>query len=120
MLKVGFREDSIWACEKMISPGRRLTRPAPLRMALSFARERPLRFERMEPASDMESGSLNFLGGAKSRPVKLPDLRSAYLLVSLVQCLACIQCFQQSNLRARECGHLIERAHQRRSNRHLR
>lgn len=79
MLKVGFRVVSIWACEKMMSPGRRLTRPAPRRMASSLTREMPLRFERIEPASDWLSGSLILLGGAKSRLPKLPDLRRAYL-----------------------------------------
>lgn len=76
MFMVGFRDAPICACEKMMSPGRRLTRPAPLRMAISFTRDMPLRFERMLPASLILSLSLNFLGGAKSRPVKVPDLRN--------------------------------------------
>lgn len=80
MLNVGFRESPIWACEKMMSPGRRLTRPAPLRMANSLTLDTPLRLDRMEPASDMESLSLILLGGAKSRAVKVPDLRSIALL----------------------------------------
>lgn len=60
---------------KTVSPGRRLTRPAPPRMALSCEFEIPLLLLLMLPASLIESASLNFLGGAKSRPVNVDDLR---------------------------------------------
>jgi hypothetical protein len=39
----------------------------------------PLRLLRILPASLIESGSLNFLGGAKSSEVNVPDLRSMCL-----------------------------------------
>ena len=54
-----------------------LTRLAPLAIAFLPTADMPDRLERMEPASDaFEPGSRNFGGGAKSRPVKRPDLRS--------------------------------------------
>lgn len=64
------------ACVNTLSPGRRLTRPAPLRMAAWLTAEMPLRLLRMLPASLMVSFSLNLRGGAKSRPVNVLDLRS--------------------------------------------
>lgn len=64
--------------------GRRLTRYAPLRMAPSCACDTPLRLLRMLPASLIVSGSLNRLGGAKSSPVNVPDLRSKCLSEGLV------------------------------------
>lgn len=63
------------ACVKTWSPGSRLTRPAPPRMALTCAAERPLRLLRIEPASLRASASTNLRGGAKSRAVKVLDLR---------------------------------------------
>jgi hypothetical protein len=60
---------------KTWSPGRRLTRPAPPRMALACAAERPLRLLRIEPASLRLSDSVNLRGGAKSRPVKVLSVR---------------------------------------------
>ena len=59
-----------------MSSGRRETRPAPFRIAPSCLDEIPLRLLRILPASLMESGSLNFLGGAKSSPVNVPDFLS--------------------------------------------
>jgi len=54
-----------------------LTRLAPLAIAFLPTADMPDRLERMEPASDaFEPGSRNLGGGAKSRPVKRPDLRS--------------------------------------------
>jgi hypothetical protein len=54
-----------------------LTRFAPLATANLPAADIPERLERIEPASDApEPGSRNLGGGAKSRPVKVPDLRS--------------------------------------------
>lgn len=62
---------------KTISLGILLTRLAPLAMALLPTADIPDRLERMEPASEaLEPGSRNLGGGAKSRPVKKPDLRS--------------------------------------------
>jgi hypothetical protein len=62
---------------KTISLGILLTRLAPLAMAFLPTADMPERLERMEPASDaLEPGSRNLGGGAKSRPVKRPDLRS--------------------------------------------
>lgn len=53
-----------------------LTRLAPLATAYRPAADIPERFERMEPASEaLEPGSRNLGGGAKSRLVKVPDLR---------------------------------------------
>lgn len=75
----GFSWSSMAAVVNTVSPGRRLTRPAPLRIALSCAWEMPLLLLLMLPASLATSGSLNFLGGAKSRAVKVPDFRSKCL-----------------------------------------
>jgi hypothetical protein len=62
---------------KTISLGILLTRLAPLAMAFLPTADMPERFERIDPASDaLEPGSRNLGGGAKSRPVKRPDLRS--------------------------------------------
>lgn len=61
---------------KTWSPGSRLTRPAPPRMALFVRAEIPLPILRTLPESLMFSGSLNLRGGAKSRAVNVPDLRS--------------------------------------------
>lgn len=59
-----------------LSPGKRLTRCAPLRIACNCIAETPLRLLRMLPASLMVSWSRKTrLGGAKSREVKVPDLR---------------------------------------------
>lgn len=63
------------ACVNTWSPGSLLTRPAPLRMALSCACEIPLLLLRIEPASLRASESVNLRGGAKSRPVNVLDLR---------------------------------------------
>ena len=70
-LSVSFRA----ACVKTWSPGSLLTRPAPPRMALTWAAERPLRLLRIEPASLRLSEFVNLGGGAKSRAVKVLDLR---------------------------------------------
>jgi len=73
------------ACVKTVSPGRRLTRPAPLRRACCCMVEiplRPLRLLRMLPASLIVSFSLNFRGGAKSSPVKVPP----WLRTCLLRC----------------------------------
>jgi hypothetical protein len=51
------------------------TRYAPFLMALLVIWDTPERFDRMDPASLAFSGSLNLRGGAKSRAVKVPDLR---------------------------------------------
>lgn len=59
-----------------VSPGKRLTRPAPLRIAPSCTAEMPLRLLLMLPASLVVSESWNFLGGAKSRLVNVDDFRS--------------------------------------------
>lgn len=59
-----------------VSPGKRLTRPAPLRMAPSCTAEIPLLLLLMLPASLIVSVSLNFLGGAKSRLVNVVDFRN--------------------------------------------
>jgi hypothetical protein len=62
---------------KTISLGILLTRLAPLATAYLPAADIPERLDRIEPASDaLEPGSRNLGGGAKSRPVKRPDLRS--------------------------------------------
>jgi len=61
---------------KTASLGILLMRYAPLRMAPSCTFEIPLRLLRILPASLMLSGSLILFGGAKSSPVKVPDLRS--------------------------------------------
>lgn len=71
----GLSDAAISCCVKTVSPGRRLTRPAPARRALAFLELMPLLLERMEPASLIVSGSLKRRGGAKSRPVKVLDLR---------------------------------------------
>src|SRR3954447_6981660 len=56
-----------------------LTRLAPLATACLPAADMPERLERIEPASDaLEPGSRNLGGGAKSRPVNNPDLRSMW------------------------------------------
>lgn len=73
---------SFWlviAAVKIWSPGRRLMRPAPPRMALSCAFDMPLRLLRMEPASLRASELSNLRGGAKSSAVKVLDLRSRCL-----------------------------------------
>jgi len=60
-----------------ISLGILLTRFAPLATAYRPAADMPERFERIDPASEeLDPGSRNLGGGAKSRPVKAPDLRS--------------------------------------------
>lgn len=60
-----------------ISLGILLTRLAPLATAFRPTADIPERFERIEPASEaFEPGSRNLGGGAKSRAVKRPDLRS--------------------------------------------
>lgn len=69
---------------KTVSPGRRLTLPAPLRMAAWLTAEIPLRLLRILPASLIVSASLNLRGGAKSRAVKVPDfLNKCLFLVSM-------------------------------------
>jgi len=77
----GFSLSGIACCVKMVSPGRRLTRPAPLRMAPSCAAEIPLRLLRIEPVSLRLSLSPNFRGGAnaKSKPVNVLDFWRACL-----------------------------------------
>lgn len=66
-----------------LSPGNLLTRCAPLRIAWSCIADTPLRLLRMEPASDMLSWSRKTrFGGAKSREVKVPDLRREWLVWS--------------------------------------
>jgi hypothetical protein len=75
----GLSVSAIAACVKTWSPGRRLTRPAPLRMAPRFLAEMPLPILRTLPASLIESASLNRRGGAKSRAVKVPDFRNVCL-----------------------------------------
>jgi len=72
----GFSVAAISSLVKTASLGIRLTRYAPLRMAPSCTFEIPLLLLRILPASLMLSGSLILLGGAKSSPVKVPDLRS--------------------------------------------
>lgn len=57
-----------------------LTRYAPLRTAQLPAADIPDRFDRIDPASEaFDPGSRNRGGGAKSRAVKVPDLRSMCL-----------------------------------------
>lgn len=75
MFHAGLSFCSIAACVKMVSPGSLLTLPAPLRMAPSCTAEIPLRLLRIEPVSLRLSLSTNLRGGAKSRPVKVLDLR---------------------------------------------
>ena len=80
MVHAGLSFCSMAACVKMVSPGRRLTLPAPLRMAPSCTAEMPLRLLRMLPASlRLSFASANLRGGAKSRPVKVEDLRREWL-----------------------------------------
>ena len=67
------------AAVKTLSSGRRLTRPAPLRMAELARLEMPLPTLWTLPASLMASGSLNLRGGAKSNEVNVVDLRSRCL-----------------------------------------
>lgn len=64
---------------KTVSPGRRLTLPAPARIALRLVDDMPLRLLTTLPVSLIDSGSLNRRGGAKSRAVNVPDLRSKCL-----------------------------------------
>jgi hypothetical protein len=62
---------------KTISLGILLTRLAPLATACLPIADMPERLERIEPASEaLEPGSRNLGGSAKSRPVKVLDLRS--------------------------------------------
>lgn len=73
---------------KTVSPGSRLTLPAPFRSAAWFIAEMPLLLLlllRMLPASLMTSpSSLKRFGGAKSSAVKVPDFLSRCLyLVSI-------------------------------------
>lgn len=84
MFHDGFRVSPIEACVNTVSPGRRLTRPAPPRIALRLADEIPLRLLTTLPESLIESGSLNRRGGAKSRAVNVPDLRRRCLRLMLV------------------------------------
>lgn len=57
-----------------------LTRYAPVRMPILLAADMPDRFERIDPASDpFAPGSRKRGGGAKSRDVNVPDLRSRCL-----------------------------------------
>lgn len=80
MLHSGLSTSCIAAGVKMVSPGSRLTLPAPFRMAPSCTAEMPLRLLRMEPASlRLSFASTNLRGGAKSRLVKVPDLRRRWL-----------------------------------------
>lgn len=69
----GLRVSAVWACVNTVSPGRRLTRPAPFLIAPSWTDEIPLRLLRMLPASLVVSASLNLRGGAKSSPVNVLD-----------------------------------------------
>ena len=74
--QVGFSAAIMSSFVLTVSPGNLLTRCAPLRIALRCIAETPLRLLRMLPASLMLSWSRNTrLGGAKSREVKVPDLR---------------------------------------------
>ncbi len=68
-------------CVNTVSPGSRLTRPAPLRRAACWTAEMPLRLLLMLPASLAVSPSLNFRGGAKSSAVKVVDFRRRCLCV---------------------------------------
>ena len=63
--------------------GIRLTRYAPWRIAFCWTVEMPLRLLRMLPASLLVSVVLMRGGGAKSRAVKVPDLRSMCLFVEI-------------------------------------
>jgi hypothetical protein len=109
MFHCGRKVCGIAACEKTMSPGRRLTRPAPLRMAACDTAEIPLRLLLMLPASLIVSFSLNLRGGAKSRPVNVPDLRKRCLLIVSIMSMS----FSLLNLRARNARHLIEGADER-------
>ena len=64
------------ACVKTVSAGKRLTLPAPLRIAAWFIAEMPVRLLLMLPASLMSPSSLKRLGGAKSRAVNVLDFLS--------------------------------------------
>lgn len=79
MPQLGFNVVPRDACVKTVSPGSRLTRPAPARSAFRPTPDMPLCILRTLPVSFITSGSLNLRGGAKSRPVKVLDLRSKCL-----------------------------------------
>ena len=70
----------LWTISSFVpttSLGIRLTRYAPARTAILLVVDMPERFERIDPASEApDPGSRKRGGGAKSRAVKVPDLRS--------------------------------------------
>jgi len=66
-------------------------------MASRCTAEMPLRLLRMEPESLPFSVPRNRGGGAKSRPVKVPDLRRANLGGMLVRLLCCNVGFEETH-----------------------
>jgi hypothetical protein len=87
MLHEGLSVCSSLAVVKTVSSGRRLTRPAPLRIACAWAAEMPLLLLRMLPASLMLSSPLpNLRGGAKSSPVNVLDFLSRCLDMNVRCC----------------------------------
>lgn len=84
MFSVGLRLLVMSSWVPTISLGILLTRYAPLRIAILPALDMPDRLERIEPASDaLEPGSRKRGGGAKSRAVKVLELRSKCLQLSV-------------------------------------
>ena len=111
MSHLGFSWSDSAACVKTVSPGRRLTRPAPARTANWLAADKPLRLLLMLPASLLiESESLNFLGGKKSRLVNVDDLRSKWLQDVLANHNASLS-NEFGNLRAGQNRQLVIRRH---------
>ena len=116
MFHDGLSFSSMSACVKMVSPGSRLTLPAPLRMAPSCTAEMPLRLLRIDPASLRLSESMNLRGGAKSRPVKVLDLRREWLwlVVSIAQVQSLFRIWVRKDSRARKSRHLLKGVDERR------
>jgi len=76
MSQVGFRSAPISCFNGTTPVGRRETLYAPLRMLCRCMAVIPLWLLRMLPASLISVSLRNLRGGAKSRAVKVPDLRS--------------------------------------------
>lgn len=76
MSHCGFKQSLISCFVPTTSFGIRLTRYAPARMLCNCCADIALRLLRILPASEAVSLLLKRGGGAKSRPVKVPDFRN--------------------------------------------
>jgi len=90
-----------------------------VRMLWAAAADMPLRLLRIEPASEAVSLLLNRGGGAKSKAVKVPDLRRRWLCCILVVILG-IMHVRGRALRAWHGSKIIERRLQWHVGRHRR